>query len=332
MHKWFNIRSIWLSLATIVLILLGVTKPDLFSARIQALLDWQTLVSPALVLGLSLIPVLFVVFIYDAFLAPKSSKQISQKNKTLLELEQKLVIANEEITTLRKQLRELQLRSLVDIVTGIPNQRMWESDVKAFSNEEFARYQMIMIDLDNFREVNHKYGYEKGDEVIKHFALSIFNAMRRNENIYKNLMRPESGILPEELEDYWQNYWQRIYRKYSGGDEFIIVIAGDLNDALGFILRLDKNLLPEINKYISKNILNEEIKLSFHVGMSSWVRNESPSSILQRLQDCLRKAEISSTSRIYIHRHSPNRGDESPNINQRLAEVENQFVKPPPSA
>ena len=63
--------------------------------------------------------------------------------------------------------------------------------------------QMIIIDLDNFRDINGAYGYEKGDRVIKDFARSIFNAMRRDEHIYKNLIRGENDA-PIKIEDRWE--------------------------------------------------------------------------------------------------------------------------------
>ena len=40
--------------------------------------------------------------------------------------------------------------------------------------------------------INRIYDYEKGDRVIKDFARSIFNTMRRDEHIYKNLIRGEN--------------------------------------------------------------------------------------------------------------------------------------------
>ncbi|MGB8708885.1 MAG: diguanylate cyclase, partial [Methyloceanibacter sp.] len=57
---------------------------------------------------------------------------------------------------LRAQLRDRVRLRLLDIVTGIPNQLKWEKDVENLSktDDPDPHYQMIIIDLDNFREIN----------------------------------------------------------------------------------------------------------------------------------------------------------------------------------
>jgi GGDEF domain-containing protein len=155
---------------------------------------------------------------------------------------------------------------------------------------------MIIIDLDNFREINRTYGYEKGDQVIKEFARSIFNSMRRDEHIYKNFIRGENDA-PVNIEE----PWKRIYRKYTGGDEFLITVSGDQPEALGLLVRLARDLLPQINHRVSKFILDSEVNLSFHAGMCEWILGDEPRDGLLRLEGALRKAINSSTSRLYIH-------------------------------
>jgi GGDEF domain-containing protein len=155
---------------------------------------------------------------------------------------------------------------------------------------------MIIIDLDNFRDINRTYGYEKGDRVIKDFARSIFNTMRRDEHIYKNLIRGENDA-PIKIEE----RWERIYRKYTGGDEFLLTINGDQLEALGLLVRLARDLLPQINKRISEFILGSEATLSFHAGMCEWIPGHEPQEVLQRLESALRIAINSSTSRLYFY-------------------------------
>jgi GGDEF domain-containing protein len=213
------------------------------------------------------------------------------------EREQKLLIKEEEIKVLNTQLRDRERLRLLDIVTGIPNQLKWERDVENLSktDDPDPRYHMIMIDLDNFREINRTYGYEKGDQVIKEFAQSIFSSMRRDEHIYKNFIRGKNAA-PVKIEE----LWRRIYRKYTGGDEFLITINGDQAEAVGFLVRLERDLLPRINQRISKFILERDVKLSFHVGMCEWILGDDSRDGLLRLEGVLRKAIISSTSRLYF--------------------------------
>ena len=114
-----------------------------------------------------------------------------------------------------------------------------------------------MLDLDGFGKINDKFGYRKGDFVIKALAQKIYNSMRRDEEAYK---RPYAGnAAPDDL-------WRRIYRKYSGGDEFIFLIRGAEDEALGFLLRLQRRFDSEFGKEVA-TILGEPWKLSFHAGV-----------------------------------------------------------------
>jgi hypothetical protein len=107
--------------------------------------------------------------------------------------------------------------------------------------------------------------------VIKDFARSIFNTMRRDEHIHKNLIRGENDA-PIKIEE----RWERIYRKYTGGDEFLLTINGDQLEALGLLVRLARDLLPQVNKRISEFILESKATLSFHAGMCEWIPGHEP--------------------------------------------------------
>src|SRR5262249_37948039 len=149
--------------------------------------------------------VLFAVDAYVSRARTSASEREREAKKSSEEREQKLLVKDQKIDLLRSQLRDRDRLRLLDIVTGIPNQLKWEKDVENLSktDDPDPHYQMIIIDLDNFRDINSTYGYEKGDRVIKDFARSIFNAMRRDEHIYKNLIRGENDA-PIKIEDRWE--------------------------------------------------------------------------------------------------------------------------------
>src|SRR5262245_4934526 len=300
----FDMKKVLVFLATLALALLGITKADIFSPQLAELLSRPVTAELSLLIGVALAYAAIVLFAVYAYMsgaraaASERERELSaQAKRSSEEGEQKLLVKEQEIEVLRSQLRDRDRLRLLDIVTG-PNQMKWEKDVENLSktDDPDPHYQMIIIDLDNFREINRAYGYEKGDRVIKDFARSIFNAMRRDEHIYKNLIRGENDA-PVNIED----RWQRIYRKYTGGDEFLLTVNGDQIQALGFLVRLERDLLPQINERISKFILENEVALSFHAGMCEWIQGDEPQDVLQRLEGALRKAVNSSTSRLYFH-------------------------------
>jgi GGDEF domain-containing protein len=286
----FDMKKFLALLAAIALALLGITKPDIFSPELAEFLSRPVTAKLSLLIGGSVAYaaiVLFAVYVHT-----------SKRERELLAREQKLLVKDQEIEVLNSQLRDRDRLRLLDIVTGIPNQLKWERDVENLSktDDPDPHYQMIIIDLDNFRDINRTYGYEKGDRVIKDFARSIFNTMRRDEHIYKNLIRGENDA-PIKSEE----RWERIYRKYTGGDEFLLTINGDQLEALGLLVRLARDLLPQINKRISEFILGSEATLSFHAGMCEWIPGHEPQEVLQRLESALRIAVNSSTSRLYFY-------------------------------
>jgi len=311
--KLFTTNQALLFLFTLSMVLLGViNKPDYFSPALKTFLYQPANYQRASLLGF-FIAWLWLILCLSLFLISREAKvaahrendlqqiiaEIKQNQVILLqERDQMLQVKDQQIEVLNSQLRDRDRLRLVDIVTGIPNQAKWERDVDTLSSTDDPSpcNQMIIIDLDNFRLINQKYGYEKGDEVIRHFSRSIYNTMRRNEEIYKNFMLTEYDV-PVAIEE----RWQRIYRKYTGGDEFIFIVNGSQPDALGFLNRVAKDLMPVINQRISQFILEEDTTLTFHAGMCEWILGDRPNDILNRLHGCLRKASNSSKSRLYLH-------------------------------
>lgn len=75
----------------------------------------------------------------------------------------------------------LERASQTDGLTGLNNRRHWEQRLR----EEFGRairtksaFTLILLDLDNFKEINDKYGHLAGDEVLRFVATIIKNCLR----------------------------------------------------------------------------------------------------------------------------------------------------------
>jgi GGDEF domain-containing protein len=321
----FDPKKLLALLAALALALFGITKSDIFSPEVDQFLSQPITAKLSLLVGVLVAYAAIVLYIGDAYVsraraaasereaaaraaASEREAAASEREKGLRDqikksnddYDLKLHVKSQEVDTLLQQIRDKDRLRLLDIVTGIPNQLKWEKDVKDLSKSDDPdpHYQMVMIDLDNFREINKVYGYEKGDQVIKEFARTIFNSMRRDEHIYKNLAREEDG---RDLTAKSPTAKEQIYRKYTGGDEFILMINGDQAEALGLLTRLLRDLMPKINDRVSKFILNSELTLSFHAGMCEWVLGDEPQDVLMRLEGTLRKAINSPASRLYYY-------------------------------
>jgi diguanylate cyclase (GGDEF)-like protein len=79
---------------------------------------------------------------------------------------------------------ELQSISRTDILTGLPNRRGFEEQLQvAISrcNRHGETGALIMIDIDNFKDVNDQYGHEVGDRVLQEFSQRMRGAIRLSD-------------------------------------------------------------------------------------------------------------------------------------------------------
>lgn len=127
---------------------------------------------------------------------------------------------------------------------------------KVFLEEFFNRnnlhdYNAILIDIDEFAEINKIYGYETGDIIIKEFAKTILN----NLSEYSKVIR-------------------------TSGTEFFVIIPKDITDFELFARELFK-VLSEKKYLIENNFFN------ITISMSAILMPEKASSVqnIQRLLD-----------------------------------------------
>lgn len=114
-----------------------------------------------------------------------SYAQLSEFNQLVVAGRQRHIIGNfldlTEQKLLERQLRELSHK---DPLTGIWNRRKLNEVV----DQEIARqeryhqpFALAIIDLDHFKQINDRYGHDRGDEVLRH-AVEVFAAgLRRSD-------------------------------------------------------------------------------------------------------------------------------------------------------
>lgn len=261
---------------------------------IYNMLTYKSEVNIALLSSISIIVALIAIFIF-----------LSQHNSA----SNKIYALKVEINAKDSIINRLESDLLQDYVTGIPNQHQFKKDFLKVKNEVSRvniknLYHLIFIDINNFGEINESLGYEVGDRIIKYFAISISESMRRNEHIYKmpynvpdenyNLLRVLALKFlsqDKEKDKFEDNFlWRRAYRKYSGGDEFLILTSGLECDAVGFLNRLERRVRNEMNPYIKSEIIKSasDWSLSFSGAVVRVNHIDTEESILERLHDAMR--------------------------------------------
>lgn len=91
---------------------------------------------------------------------------ISVTSLELEETNQKLEYANEK----------LKMAAIIDGLTGLYNRKEIQSQIeKELAREGTRKFSLIMLDIDNFKQVNDTYGHQEGDMVIIALAKILHN-------------------------------------------------------------------------------------------------------------------------------------------------------------
>jgi len=178
------------------------------------------------------------------------------QQRKLLELEQQWLfpLRNALIVT---RLQQLALR---DTLTGLGNRRYFDDAIqKALQLTERKQQPMVLIllDLDNFKQVNDNFGHHAGDEVL----LAVADAMRCTLRASDNLFR-------------------------FGGDEFAVLLTAE--DAQSAEL-----VAHRLVKAISQHHICVKFGVSASAGLASHQAEETTQTLFNRADSALYDAKQS---------------------------------------
>lgn len=84
-------------------------------------------------------------------------------------------------------------QAYIDALTDIPNRRAFMLNVEQQMRETSEQRQYLaMVDVDDFKKVNDRFGHDIGDEVLKHVARQLRRVMEQHQ--YARLGGEEFGI------------------------------------------------------------------------------------------------------------------------------------------
>lgn len=86
--------------------------------------------------------------------------------------EQQLASATAEAMQLRADLEEARNEAMIDHLTGLPNRRGSNAEVQRLT-ESGAHWSAAMVDVDNFKSINDRFGHGVGDRVLKAVAATL---------------------------------------------------------------------------------------------------------------------------------------------------------------
>jgi len=133
---------------------------------------------------------------------------------------QRLEEQRSEIEKLREELRRVKEEANIDPLTGLRNRRSFERALSEFFRD-FKKFgypfSVIMLDLDNFKQVNDTYGHLAGDKVLKEVGNILRNYLRAKDVpartggeeftiILPGITREEALMVAERLRKVIANY------------------------------------------------------------------------------------------------------------------------------
>jgi len=177
--------------------------------------------------------------------------------------------------TKRKEAEEnAQRMALHDVLTGLPNRRlMWDrlSHAIAKAKRERQYAALLLLDMDNFKEVNDTLGHAAGDSLLRQITSKLVNQVRQNDTVAR-----------------------------LGGDEFVIILENvgqTLTDATANTVDLSEEIREELGKpfYVNHNPVNSTPS----IGIVLFRNDENkPEELLQQADMALYKAKAEGRNRL----------------------------------
>ncbi len=192
--------------------------------------------------------------------------EIEKKNAELKDAMTNLNRSREAVKLKNKELQHLATR---DPLTGLLNRRaLFELFESRFENAKTSGTPLsgIMIDIDNFKSVNDRYGHSVGDEVIQFVADKLKSVAKFGD----------------------------LSGRY-GGEEFFLILPGtSLDDAAALAQRLRMRVSHEFAENFS---LNTELTIS--LGVASLLdTKDTTTGLLNRADNALYVAKTNGRNRV----------------------------------
>ena len=215
-----------------------------------------------------------IIFLMNDNTVP-SEVQLSSFNHTFIKLED---MAEDKIKklieTYASEFRLFCRQAVRDGLTGLLNPSMTRHCLEIELNRSQrlgSNLSFIMVDIDNFKEINDTFGHSFGDEVIKNLAQLLKDRLRKSDLVGR-----------------------------MGGDEFGIILCGtQASDAL--------TILRDIKETFSKRVFKKNtvtFHCSFSAGISEYSGSRTSSNMIELSDKALLEAKAKGRNQVLAETHN----------------------------
>jgi len=197
-------------------------------------------------------------------------EEIEKLKKINLSLKMNLEKAMRNIDLERESLEKVKVKVYRDSLTGLYLREYLQIKLKEnlYYMERYGRiFSLFMIDVDDFKDINDKFGHQIGDNVL----WQIGNLIKKNIR---------SSDIPVRY----------------GGDEFVVLMPEtDINSAK----KVAEKFTDKMSKVIFKK-KDEEFKVTFSIGLTCVRKDDTLDSIMERVDAALYSSKRSGKNSITV--------------------------------
>ncbi len=159
----------------------------------------------------------------------------------------------------------VERESITDGLTGVFNHRYFQKRLRQYISlcqrgKRSVTFGLLMIDVDNFKQINDCYGHQFGDTVLQTIVTELKNNLREEDLIARY-----------------------------GGEEFVILIPEATEKIVLFISEKIREVIENTQVHYSKTCVNVSVTVS--IGLTLWHPSDSPASVILRADHALYQAK-----------------------------------------
>ena len=186
----------------------------------------------------------------------------------------KLEALAKQVHSLNSQLKKAHTESVTDSLTGIYNRKAFDRQISELVKKNTVSrspFSLLMIDIDNFKNINDIHGHQTGDRVI----MAIVNKCRQS-------IRGE---------DFFARY---------GGEEFIIILPGaSLRNAVKKANHICKSVASTWYR-LDDDQDGQTLHVTISIGVSCHQKADTTTSVIQRADKALYAAKHVGKNCVYF--------------------------------
>lgn len=204
-----------------------------------------------------------------------TTRQVCSTNQAL---QQRLTDSQASIANLQLALEESRGEAMTDPLTDLFNRRAFDEHLRSRFDravQEQLQLSLIMLDIDHFKSFNDTHGHLIGDQVIRLVGSCI-----------KQILGPPD--LPARY----------------GGEEFAVISLGR---PVANAAQLAEDIRRKIDGYeiVQQGTQTSLGKVTISIGIASLRAADTPTSLIQRADDCLYVAKRTGRNRVAIEDAAP---------------------------